>query len=589
MTALEASIVCQPNNLRFYVLKLMRLRGAIFVSGFKRAKPLRKFLTILLGMLFLGAFAGCFILSTSFIKLLDSPIIIESGVDMGAFMDAIPTLIVSGAFLAILVTSFGVLLQALYLANDMDFLMSAPIPIRAVFLTKLLQAILPNFILVVLIGLPVLFSLGKEGEYHALYYPLALVVLAFLSLAAAGISSLLVMVIVRIIPAKRVAEVLAFLGVVVVMLLSQWSNLTGIELGSVSIEHIVKGSQALSTLNDAWQPMAWGGRGLVDLGEGRWLSGTFFLALTVGLFGGIFWLTLNIAERLYYSGWASLQVETQRNNPHRATDRRRMNNAGTSIFRGLLPPEMRAVMLKDFKALSRDLRIMSQMVGPLVMGIVFTVMVLRSGGDPPAGKGEAPALFMDLFRSVLAYGSMVISLFVGWTLLSRLALISFSMEGKSYWIIKTSPISARKLLAAKFLITYLPVLLLTWLFLLSIALLQKVPFATICYGLPCVAFILAGLGGINLAFGVRGVNLNWTDPRRMASGIAGYLGTIASIVYLFATLLLFFAPPLGLPLINKSEGSGQLIGLVAGGMTALLCAIIPLVLVKDRVYRIGEE
>jgi len=49
----------------------------------------------------------------------------------------------------------GVLLQALYLSNDMDFLLAAPIPIRAVFLTKLLQAVLPNFILVMLIGLPV--------------------------------------------------------------------------------------------------------------------------------------------------------------------------------------------------------------------------------------------------------------------------------------------------------------------------------------------------------------------------------------------------------------------------------------------------
>ena len=53
--------------------------------------------------------------------------------------------VLGGAFLGILLTSFGVLLQALYLAGDMDFLLSAPIPMRAVFLTKLLQAILPNF------------------------------------------------------------------------------------------------------------------------------------------------------------------------------------------------------------------------------------------------------------------------------------------------------------------------------------------------------------------------------------------------------------------------------------------------------------
>ena len=44
--------------------------------------------------------------------------------------------------------SFRLFLQALYLAKDMDFLVAAPIPMRSVFLAKLLEAILPTFILV---------------------------------------------------------------------------------------------------------------------------------------------------------------------------------------------------------------------------------------------------------------------------------------------------------------------------------------------------------------------------------------------------------------------------------------------------------
>jgi hypothetical protein len=54
-------------------------------------------------------------------------------------------------------------------------------------------------------------------------------------------------------------------------------------------------------------------------------------------------------------------------------------------------------------------------------------------------------------------------------------------------------------------------------------------------------------------------------------------------------LLFFFAPPIGLPLLNISEGIGQLVGLLVGGTLALLCTVLPLALVKDRVYRIGEE
>lgn len=589
MTSLEVSAQVQSRNLWFYVWKLIRLRWLLFASGFKRAKPVRKFFTILLGLLGLGVFAGSFLLTTFLLGLINSPLITESGVDLSSFVNAIPVAIVSGVFLVILLTSFGVLLQALYLANDMDFLLTAPVPIRAVFLSKLLQAILPSFTLVVLIGLPVLFGLGTAGKYHILYFPLVVIALAFLSLAAAGISSLLVMGVVRIFPAKRVAEVLAFFGAILSIVLSQWNNLTGADYGSVTPEQFSRTAETITRFDNAWSPLAWAGRGLIDLGQGRWFSGVFYFVLTLGLASGVFWLALNAAERLYYSGWASIQVGTQHKKVLRKAARSQKSSTKANLFWRMLPVEVRAVMLKDFRELRRDLRNMSQVITSLIFGIIFTVMILRGGGEPPAGRGEAPALFLEIIRSALAYASMAISLFVGWSLLQRLAIVSFSMEGRSYWMIKASPVSAGKLLAAKFLMAYLPVLAMSWLFLIVIALLQKAPSAAILYGFPSVALILAGLDGINLAFGVRGANLTWTDPRKMSAGVSGCLGLIASSAYLIGTLALFFLPPIGLPLLGLSEGTGQLIGLLAGGTVALLCTILPLRLVKERVYRIGED
>lgn len=75
----------------------------------------------------------------------------------------------------------------------------------------------------------------------------------------------------------------------------------------------------------------------------------------------------------------------------------------------------------------------------------------------------------------------------------------------------------------------------------------------------------------------------------MENGVAGTLGLIISILYQLVTLLLFFGPPLGLPLLGISEGMGMLAGLLAGGAIALLCTILPLRMVKERVFRMGEE
>ncbi|MGE5251435.1 MAG: putative ABC transporter permease subunit [Bacteroidota bacterium] len=589
MTSLETSAGLQPRSLWSYVSKLLHLQWVIFATGFKRAAWRRKLTTILIVLLALAGFAGSLLLTRSIIRLLDSPLGQESGIDLGSLISDLPALVLSAAFLGILLTSFGLLLQALYLANDMDFLLSAPIPIRAVFLTKLLQAILPNFILILLFGLPVLFGLGAAGGYSLLYFPLVLLVLAFLALAAAGLSGLLVMAAVRILPAKRVAEVLAFIGTVLAILFSQWSNLAGSNTEGLTSEQFSRGAGAVSALNSAWSPLALAARGLVDLGEGRWFSGILLLTLTIALFGGVFWFALNAAERLYYTGWASMQVETRRKKTVRAVDRPEKTAAGANVLWRLLPSQVRAILLKDWLELRRDLRNLAGLVMPLIMGIVFTIMLLRGGGEPPAGRGEAPALFMDAFRAVIAYGNMAVSLFVGWSLLSRLALMSFSMESRSYWLIKSSPVSTSRLLAAKFFFAYLPALALSWLFLLGIGLLQRVPFTTMIYGLSSVALILAGLDGINLALGVRFADFSWTDPRRMAGGASGCLGMIASLAYLLVTLLLFFVPPIGAALLGIPELVGQVAGFLAGGTTALLCAVLPLRVVEVRIPRLAEE
>ena len=589
MTTLETSISLNTGSLWAYVSKLLHLRQVTLVSGFKRAKPLIKVLDIGLVLLVVGVAVGCYLLSNAILKELNSPAIVQSGINLAALMDAIPALIISLAFILTMMASFRVLLQALYLARDMDFLVAAPIPIRAVFLTKLLEAILPNFILVLVCGLPVLLSIGVARGYHIIYYPLLLVILVFLSLAAAGISSLLVMAVVRVFPAKRVAEVLTFLGAFLILLLSQSFNLMGDRLKDISPEQITSGANLFTKLNNPLIPLAWGGRSLVDFGQGNWLSGGIFLALTLGVSGVVFWLTLRTAERLYYTGWASLQVGTTRKKRRIAADRGDEYRVGSNLLVRWLPAQVGAILVKDFKQVRRDLNNLSQVIGALIMGVVFGVMLLRSGGEPPAGQGNAPDQFMTILRSAMVYGSMVIGLFVGWCMLARLALVAFSMEGRAYWILKTAPISSGKLLAAKFLMAYIPSLILSWIYLIAIALLQKPPLVIVLYGLPSIALILAGLCGINLAFGVRGVNLTWTDPRKMENGVAGLAGTIISIIYQLVTLLLFFGPPLGFPILGISESIGMLVGLLVGGTATLLCTFVPLKIIKGRVSKIGEE
>jgi len=568
------------------VWKLLRLRILILSSGFRRARLRRKIGILVLGVVLLAFLGFIFFLSWSLLRFLRSPQLTQFVGDVGPFLESIPVLVMGGSFLGILLTSFGVLLQALYLAGDMDFLLSAPIPIRAVFITKLLQAILPNFSLICVFALPVLYGLGASQGYNLLYYPAVLLVLAGLALAAAGISSLLVMGIVRIFPARRVAEVLGFVGAVTSFICSQSGQFA--RFSDVSQDQAVQAFQALERFNTPWSPLAWAGRGVVSLGAGQWLAGAGFLLLSLGLAALVFGVALTTAERLYYTGWASMQGIRRKKKVTRVARVQREQPLKARLV-GLIPPAVRAIILKDAYVLRRDLRNMSQLITPLILGIVYAIMFLRSGGEAPPGRGEAPAWFMEITRNMLVYGNVGISLFVGWMLIARLGGMGFSQEGKSYWLLKTAPVGTGQLVAAKFSVAFIPSVVLGWGFLLVISFLQRASLGMLVFTMIVVALCVAGSAGINLAFGIIGANMNWEDPRQMQKGGAGCLGALASMLYLPLSLVFFFGPSVLVTMLGWMEQWGQITGLLIGGAFSLTCALVPLWMVRKRVQLLGED
>ena len=298
------TLVATPgSNLWSSVWKLLRLRGVIFLSGFRRARLRNKVGMVVLGLVLLAVLVVAFVISYLVLRVLSSPQLAQIVPDPNSLLANIPIMVVSLAFVVILITSFGLLLQALYLAGDMDFLLSSPLPIRAVFLSKQMQAIMPNYALILLFGLPVLFGLGISQGYNLLYYPLVVLVLTLLTFTAAGIASLVVMGVVRVFPARRVAEILGFLVAIVSILCSQSGQLGN--FAEISGEQASLALMQLERINSPLSPLAWAGSGLVAIGQGQWLSGIGSLAITLLLSGGIFAISLNTAERLYHSGWAS--------------------------------------------------------------------------------------------------------------------------------------------------------------------------------------------------------------------------------------------------------------------------------------------
>jgi ABC-2 type transport system permease protein len=593
-------LAATPSGRMFpFIWKLIRLRLRLNWNSFTHARTRRKILTIVavLGVL---AFAGViFFLSWLLLGFLNSPNLTQYvGLDVAPFIQSVPVMVFAALFLGILFSSFGVLLQALYLSGDMDFLLTSPVPIRAVFVTKLLQAVLPNFGLVALFGLPVLLGLGASKGYNFLYYPLVVLGMVALTLAAAGLSALLVMLVARIFPPRRVAEVLGFLTAIISITCSQSGNFYNAMKGDVNVSNAQVNSafSLLIRLNTPWNPLNWIGRGLVDLGEGRWVSGLLGVVLTLGLSAVIFMFALSTAERWYYTGWARTQVvSNHKKRAHPAITKNAAQpissrkRADSALGKMLLPIPVRAILQKDLMLLRRDMRNLSALVTPLIFGVLYSFMFLRPGGTMFPDSPDMPKTLVEISRLVSTYGNIIMSLFVSWMLLSRLSGMAFSAEGKYYWLLKSSPVRAGHLLTAKFLVSYLPTLALGLIFMVAISTLQKASLTIFLYGLLAVVMCQAGMNGIQLSFGVLGANFTWTDPRRMNAGGIGCLGHFLTSLFVPISFGIFIGPILLAAIIKWPLAYGYLAGGILGTAVAGLSAILPLWLVRKRVERLNEN
>jgi ABC-2 type transport system permease protein len=468
----------------------------------------------------------------------------------------------------------------------MDFLLTAPVPIRAVFLSKLLQAIVPNFGLICLLALPLLFGLGSAEHYNAAFYPLVVFSMAALALAAAGVAAVLVMGIVHFFPARRAAEVLGFVGAVITILCSQSGQFA--RMSNLSEVQLQQAALVVSRFDLPWSPLSWAGRGLVHIGQGDWVVGAGLLLGMIVFCCAIFLVALVAAERLYYSGWASVSVASTRKRRPGAARRSAGAVSLQAKARSGRGSPVWAIVVKDFAVLRRDLRNLSGMVTPIIMGVVYAILLVRGGGETPPGRGEAPEWFMQGFRDLLVFGDIGISLFVGWVLSTRLATMGFSQEGRSWWILKTAPVGPRRLLTAKYIVAYLPVAVLGGGFLIVLSIVRSVALGDVVFGLLVVALCYAAMTGVNLAFGVLGANFQWEDPRRMVRGTAGCLSTIASVAALGICLAFFVGPVFAAPLLGLPALAGKVVGLALGTAACAACALVPPALVQNRVPRLGE-
>jgi len=577
-----------------YTWLLLKLRFQLTWNAVQRWSRGRKIFTALLVLVMLFPIWGLYMMGW--------------GMGLGiseflgpAFIDRLPSLFFLLAYFLLFTGSFATALGELYLSSDLELLLAAPVPMRAVFTAKFVRSLLSSYGLWFFFGLPAFIGLGVGAGYHWFYFPFLALVFLAVPLIPNGLGALAVIVLARYIPARRLREAIAVLGGLAGVTCYVVGQVAGpaVEHGAdwASPTQATEMAQQAFSIDLFFLPSTWAGNGLAAAGTGQWGWAILNLGLFTIASAVVYVACLLVAERLYYVGWAGLGTAASRRKSQaeeRVTPTEEQRRRRATRRFPLLPSNVWAVAWKDFKYLRRDLRVLIQTaIWPVAVISVIMFQIVMAGGEE-----EMP-------RSVAAFasiGSGGLILFLISAMFSRLSLVAISQEGRNYWVLRTAPLSTLRLLWAKLLVAYVPLLVLGTVLMIIFSILMGDGPVEIAWNLLMIVLAGLGISAIALSFGAALPKFDWDNPQRAVSPVAGLLAMVCYGVYVVIVFGVFSIPrfiellaagvdfgdgvSFALPALAGWTWAGYAVALPAALILTVLSVVLPLTVAARRLDRV---
>ncbi len=356
----------------------------------------------------------------------------------------------------VLVTCFSLLvfsailtaLSKLYLSKDLNLVHALPVPAHTLFLARWIESTVDSAWMVVVFTLPVLAAYGAVYRPGLFFYADILLALVPLCLTASGISALIVLGVVLVLPASRIQSVVVFLGLSVFIVLYLAFRMARPErlVDPETFSTVLGYMEQLRSPSPPYLPSTWAFDSLKAALRNQWATSLFHAALAWSCALFVLFVNLWAAKSAYFRGYSKTQEASIR----------LFRGPGTFLERVLsfLPGPVKSFAVKEIKTFLRDQTQWSQifLVGALIVIYLYNYSVL------PLEKSTIQTVYL---QNVLSFLNMALAGFVLVAIVARFAFPAVSMEGGSFWIVRSSPITLKSFLWIKFWIYLIPLLVLS--------------------------------------------------------------------------------------------------------------------------------
>lgn len=425
-------------------------------------------------------------------------------------------------FLLLLLMSNGITaLSTLYYSEELDYLYSTPLLPSNIFTVKLLETGFYSSWATLIGAIPLVFAyLISFGRIHPSMFLILIPLLAFISIPVGlGVSTIIFLK--KLNPRFTLKQLSAILVCFSIFLIYIYIRTTPYNFNipqTLNLEAINQFMDGLRVSNPYF-PNEWfykSASALAYNNMGLYLKNTSLL-----LFGGIISISsaFLLANLFYRISWMSSLWHSER-----------ILYVKKPLIRRL--PQFLNLVQKDLKVFLRAPLQWSQLLIIGVLLIIYTISLRRT-----------PLYVQDPFW--LSAFALINTGFIGYitaTLSLRFVYPQISLEGKTWWILRSSPLSTRTILKSKGWFFLIINLLIAEVVVISSNLkLVNYPFIVLISAIITAIFSLVTVV-LAISLGTIFAEFNETNPAKIASGAGGLITAVLSLIYIAISLILFIMP-----------------------------------------------
>ncbi|MBX9929543.1 MAG: hypothetical protein K2X99_11570 [Gemmatimonadaceae bacterium] len=477
-------------------------------------------------------------------------------------------------FLSLLVLSNVIsALSSFFLARDLDILVSAPLDWLRVYGAKLLETGLVSSWMVMLMSIPMFTAFGVA--YHGGWLCAAFILAVFVPflMIPSVVGSAVTLLLVNIFPARRTRDILSVIavlsagGLVLLFRLVRPEQLARPE----GFRSLVDFITVLRTPTSPFLPSEWLQRAVMGYLTNRpdWLA-VYLLWTTAA---ALFVLGALLHRALYATGYSKAQESAQRWARAGAMQRWGMRAlAPLGVLR-------RELVFKEIRLFFRDTTQWSQLI---LLAVLVVVYVFNIKFLPLTGEG-----ITMLLVNLIPFLNLVLAGFVLASIAARFIFPGVSLEGRTLWLLRSSPMAVRDLLWAKFWVGTIPLLVLALGIVAVTDYLLQVSDFMFFVSVTTITLMTFALAGMALGFGTLFPQFETENAAQIPTSFGGLLYMMASISMIAAVVILEAGPVFGY--VNarlRSEPFDIQEMMIGFGAAALLCIAATVVPIRVALTRL---